>query len=88
MTDESEDATLSRRGLVAALIGGIAVLAGLLLAATNWVVYIGEWPDQRPFYFAGIGDFLLIMGFISFMTGLALWWYYGLDVGETDGTSR
>ena len=88
MTDDSEDATLSRRGLVAAMIGGIAALVGLLLVATNWVVYIGEWPDQRPFYFAGIGNFMLIMGFISFMTGLALWWYYGLDIGETDKTPR
>ena len=88
MSEDSEDAILRRRGLIAALIGGIAALVGLLLVLTQWVIYLGEWPDIRPVYFAGIGWFLVIMGSISFMAGLALWWFYGLDIGETDKSSR
>jgi len=59
-----------KKGVIAMVVGTILLLIGLLLTVADIVVYVGEWPDQRPVYLAGIGYPLFVIGIFSALTGL------------------
>ena len=77
---EEDPRALRRRARWAMAIGTVLALTGLLLVATQYVVYVGEWPDQRPFYLSGIGYITLLMGIVSLVAGAFLHIYYDIDV--------
>ena len=59
-----------RKRAVAGIVGGIMILIGLVLAVTDVVIYVGEWPNERPVYLSGIGYPLFVIGLFSALTGL------------------
>ena len=68
-TDSEKDA---RRAVRVAVTGAVMLAFGLVLAFSDYVIYLGSWPDERPFYLVGIGVFLSFMGFIALVGGLVL----------------
>ncbi len=71
---------MRRRARWAMVIGAIIGAIGFLLTLMPWVIYVGEWPDQRPFYPSGIGYIMLFMGIISLLAGAFLHMYYSIDI--------
>jgi uncharacterized membrane protein YwaF len=74
--DISDSEREARRTIRAAMIGIIMLVVGLMLALSNFVIYIGAWPDERPFYLGGIGVIMSIIGFIALAAGLIMSWVF------------
>ena len=55
---------------MAGITGGILILVGLILSITDFVIYVGEWPNERPLYLSGIGYPIFVIGIFSALTGL------------------
>jgi len=67
---ESQTYEDKKRGMIALVVGAILILVGFVLVITDVIVYVGEWPNERPVYLAGIGYPLFIIGIFSALTGL------------------
>lgn len=84
-SSQPDFARSKRQGGIIGIVGIVLIAIGLVLMMGNWVLYIGEAPDERPVYSSGFGYFLLIFGFIATFTGLGMYLYYG---GEKEPTLR
>lgn len=73
---EKDFSRLKTQGLRVVVAGLVLEIIGAVLALTRWVIYIGEGVEERPFYFGGIGDFLVTFGVVCLLAGGALYIYY------------
>jgi len=92
IVDNRTELSRSRRqGLRAVAAGLILEIIGAILSATRWVIYLGQGVEERPFYFGGIGDFLVVFGLVSLIAGGVIYLYYDdklKQMPEPDSTSN
>jgi len=92
IVDNRTELSRSRRqGLRAVAAGLILEIIGAILSATRWVIYLGQGVEERPFYFGGIGDFLVVFGLVCLIAGGVIYLYYDdklKQMPEPDSTSN
>lgn len=86
------DLSKSRRQGVWAVVAGLMLeIVGATLSATRWVIYLGQGVEERPFYFGGIGDFLVVFGLVCLVAGGVIYLYYDdklKQIPEADSASN